>query len=279
MIHYVCVATESKLYFPYLKKLIPDLVVLGMGMKWTDYSLKYYLLIKYLKTLNNYDIVCFLDAFDVLPTKNIVKLEGQFINFSKKHPYVKIIVGRGIITNPIQKIGNDIIFCNSKLNSGTYIGYAKDILYVLSTIIKKPNICDDQVEMIKYSEQNPNDIYIDNNNDFFCVVSTPLQQVTLNGNNKCSFIHANGNGCLEDFLEEHHNIRCSLDVRNQNYIIHIQSILSKIKIYLNQFCSNKLSELNHLIQPSKRQIYSNRSLRIISLKIQAYINQITKIQI
>ena len=34
MIHYVCVATESKLYFPYLKQLIPELVVLVMNMKW-----------------------------------------------------------------------------------------------------------------------------------------------------------------------------------------------------------------------------------------------------
>ena len=241
MIHYVCVATENKLYFPYLKQLLPDLVVLGMGMKWTGFIMKYELIVEYLKTLKDDDILCFLDAYDVLPTKNIVNLGQQFIEFSKTHPKTKIIVGGGIITNPIQKICNDIIFDNSELNSGTYIGYVKEILYVLSDIIKKPNICDDQVELIKYSKQNPNDIYIDNNSDFFCVVSTPLQPVMLNGNDKCSFIHANGNGCLEDFLKEHHNINCGLDVRLNNYIIHSQAMSSKVQTYIKQIFSDKNS--------------------------------------
>ena len=240
MIHYVCVATESKLYFPYIKQLLPDLVVLGMGMKWTDYSLKYDLLIKYLNTLNDDDIVCCIDAYDVLPTKNIVNLEEQFIEFSKTHQNSKIIVGGGVIINPIQQICNDIIFGKSSINAGTYIGYAKNILYVWSHILRN-KIIDDQVELIKYSKQNPNDIYIDNNSDFFCVVSTPLQPVMLNGNDKCSFIHANGNGCLEDFLKEHHNINCGLDVRLNNYIIHSQAMSSKVQTYIKQILPDKNS--------------------------------------
>lgn len=238
MIHYVCVATESQLYFPYLKQLLPNLVVLGMGMKWTGYMMKCQLIVEYLRSLKNNDIICFVDAYDVLPTKNIVNLETQFIEFSKNHPKVKIIVGGGIITNPIHKICNDLIFENNELNSGTYIGYANDILYVLTNIINNPNITNitnDQYELIKYSQQNLNDIFIDNNSDFFCVVSTPLQPVMLNGNDKCSFIHANGNGCLEDFLKEHHNINCGLDVRLNNYIVHLKTIFSKIQEYITHF--------------------------------------------
>lgn len=71
MIHYVCVATKSKLYFPYLKQLLPELTVLGMGTKWKGFIMKYELLGEYLKILNNdNDIVCFIDAYDILPTKN-----------------------------------------------------------------------------------------------------------------------------------------------------------------------------------------------------------------
>ena len=56
MIHYVCVATESQLYFPYLKQLLPNLVVLGMGMKWTGYMMKCQLIVEYLRSLNNNDV-------------------------------------------------------------------------------------------------------------------------------------------------------------------------------------------------------------------------------
>ena len=125
MIHYICVATKSKLYFPYLKQLIPQLVVLGMGMKWTDYSLKIKLLMEYLETLKDDDIVCFIDAYDVLPTNNIVKLEKQFVKFINKKSEVKMIVGGGVIKNRIQKIANDLVFGESPINSGTYIGYVK----------------------------------------------------------------------------------------------------------------------------------------------------------
>ena len=75
--------------------MLPELVVLGMGMKWKGLIMKYDLMIKYLKTLNDDDIVCFIDAYDVLPTKNIVKLEKKFVKFSEKHSKVKMVVGGG----------------------------------------------------------------------------------------------------------------------------------------------------------------------------------------
>ena len=237
-IHYVCVATESKLYFPYLKRLLPDLVVLGMNKKWEGFIMKYKLLIKYLKKLKDNDIVCFVDAYDVLPTKNIIHLEKQFVKFSKKNPKIKMIVGGGIITSKIQKICNDFIFDNNVINSGTYIGYANNILYVLLEIMKKTNICDDQVELIKYAQNNPNDIFIDDDADFFFTKSTPLQQLKLVDNAKCSFIHANGNGLLEDFLLEHHNINTGVNIRLSNFIEHNISINKKINTYIkNTFFS------------------------------------------
>ena len=220
MIHYVCVATESKLYFPYLKQLLPELTVLGMGMNWKGFIMKYELLTEYLETFNDDDIVCFIDAYDVLPTKNIVNLEKQFVKFSNKYPKVKIVVG-GVTHNKIQKICNDFIFDNCNLNSGTYIGYVKPIKRVILQILQRTNILDDQVEMIHYAKHHPTDIHIDTNNDFFCVVSKPLQQINLNGNKKCSFIHANGNGCLEDFLLEHHKIYIDINTKLANYTIHL----------------------------------------------------------
>ena len=103
---YVCVATESKLYLPYLQKLIPNLIILGLNTKWKGVITKYKLFRKYLNSVEDDRIVVFIDAYDVLPTKNIDKLEKQFINFSIKNPDVKMIVGfdkvRNIIVDKIE---------------------------------------------------------------------------------------------------------------------------------------------------------------------------------
>jgi len=259
MIHYVCVATESKLYFPYLKQLLPELVVLGMGMKWKGYIMKYELLITYVETLKPDDIVCFIDAYDVLPTKNIDNLEKQFVKFSNSHPDVKMVVGGGEIPNKLQKICNDLVFENSKLNSGTYIGYVKNIKHILSYILQQSNIYDDQVELVKYANQKPNDIYIDTNNDFFCVVSKPLQQVSINGNETCSFIHANGNGCLEDFLLEHHKIVCDSNTKISNYMIHSNELTGKIHNYSKHEILKLTAKNPFYLKSSKMYILMNES--------------------
>jgi hypothetical protein len=248
MIHYVCIATQNKLYLPYLKHLIPNLVVLGMNMKWDGYKMKFALLTEYLKTLDNNDIVCFLDAYDVLPTKNIVDLEKQFIKFSKKKPNVKMIVGGGKIPNRVQTLFNNIIFDNSSINSGTYIGYVKNIMSILLKILKQPNLYDDQIGLIKYSKKHKSHIYIDSKSKFFYVISTPLRQVNLSENTKCSFIHANGNGLMEDFLKEYHSIDISWKYRIFYFIEHLKNIYLKIIMYIKQYIFyNFITNFNYLI--------------------------------
>ena len=131
----------------------------------------------------------------------------------------------GVVDNKIQQLGNYIIYDNSNLNSGTYIGYVKQIKLVLLNILQQTHSLDDQVELIKYAKRNPNYIHIDSNNDFFYVISKPLQQINLNDNKRCNFIHANGNGCLEDFLLEHHKIYVDVNTKLVNYIIHSNTII------------------------------------------------------
>ncbi len=36
----LCIATENKFYLPYLKQLIPNLIILGMNMEWEGYMMK-----------------------------------------------------------------------------------------------------------------------------------------------------------------------------------------------------------------------------------------------
>ena len=111
-IKFVCVATEMKLYLPYLKQLIPDLVILGLNTKWDGFFTKYRLFNEYLSNLNDNDIVCFLDAYDVLPTKNINTLYDKLISTIQNYPDTKMIVA--------YDKSNFVFFCNP-LNLQSFI--------------------------------------------------------------------------------------------------------------------------------------------------------------
>jgi hypothetical protein len=238
---YVCVATEFKLYLPYLRKILPELVILGLDTKWNGFITKYKLFRKYLENIDDDKIVVFIDAYDVLPTKKINKLPEQFINFSKKNPNIKIIVGYDKIDNKIFEKISTYMFGSIdgiRLNSGQYIGYARNIKYVLDIILDNiknsynKNI-DDQVELTKYANMYKNDIYIDINSDFFYVASQSLKEINIHNNNyKYSFIHACGNGFMNEYLKSEYNIILSSDAKKKILNNNMKGFLKKIKLWV-----------------------------------------------
>lgn len=237
MIHYICVATENKLYLKYLKELIPSLIILGMDMKWNGFNMKYDVIINYLKTLNENDIVCIIDAYDILPTKKLNRLEKRFLKFSKKHKNIKMIIGCDNQENMLFEIAGLLLFDSvdkKRINAGQYIGFVKNILDILNKIFNIENIFfDDQIELTKYAKNNKKHIYIDNKKKFFNVITKPLYQCE-NDSNAC-FIHANLNGMLENFLLKEHNILVPKSLEIKNYIENITSYLKKIKLYFGYY--------------------------------------------
>lgn len=240
MIHYITVATDSKLYLPYLKQLLPELIILGMNTKWEGYIYKFKLLINYLKTIDENDIVCFMDAYDVLPTKKIINLEQNFRNFHKNNSNIKMVIGYEYSENLIMESLSKNYFGtvnNHRLNSGNYIGYCKDILYILTFLLtNNSNMIDDQIELTKYANQFPTEIHIDTEKKFFNVIHNPLSYININTNNyEYGFIHANGNGFLDIFLYNHHNIIINpidnINIHYNNY----SDCLKKIKYYSNNY--------------------------------------------
>lgn len=249
MIHYVCVATNSKLYLPYLRMAIPEIVVLGMDQPWEGYITKFKLFSAYLDTIPNDDIVCFIDSWDVIPTKNIVHLEEQFIEFSNNNPNVKMVVGHDNkdyfpFHKQIKKIKNRGE--NSKqerLNAGQFIGYVKNVKPVIQYILNKNSNLSagenkkysDSTELTKYATLFPGELFSDNNNLFFKIVTTPLIQVKIKEPNYTySFIHANGNGRMEDLIEKELNITIGKNERRKNYFIHVKSLLKKVKYLIKK---------------------------------------------
>lgn len=142
-LHIVTVATESKYYFPYLvescKRHGQELEVLGYGEKWQGFNHKFQLMTNYLKNLPPSDIVCFVDGYDVLCVRDLNEMKIEFIKISKEKK-CKIIVAQDKHTNYFFDFIHPYIFGTCKnlhLNSGTYIGYASDLLKIIDSIYKK----------------------------------------------------------------------------------------------------------------------------------------------
>lgn len=185
-IHIVTVATEDKLYYKYLKesckKFGKDIDTLGLNKKWEGYAWKFNLTKKYLEDLNPTDIVVFVDGYDVVCVNNLNNLEKEF-NKIKNREKCKIIVGHDKVIPISGKIFQYLHFDKCKdayLNSGSYIGTAGDLLEILRKMYEMNSDfkADDQNLMTKYCNLNNKDIYIDNNNEIFCVLANPFDEIS-----------------------------------------------------------------------------------------------------
>ena len=168
-IHIVTVATESKYYFPYLiescKKNNIELTILGFGEKWKGFNWRFNLMREFLRKLPPDDIVCFVDGYDVICTRNLNELKDNFINIKNKTQR-KIITGyhrfNSYIVNSIAKSR-----FKGDINAGTYIGECKDLLDMFKNISNTDNSSDDQELLNKYNNENVNIIHIDKDEELF----------------------------------------------------------------------------------------------------------------
>ena len=172
----VTVATHSQSYFPFLlescKRYDAELVVLGVNQPWQGYNQKNILMKEYLDTLPPDEIVCFIDAYDVLLLRPLEDLANLFINFNKITG-ARIIVGcdqtvTGGKIGPISRLYFGT--CNNKyLNSGTYIGHAADLRDMMAFIMQETlgdTRADDQLLVRKYCSATKS-VHIDCDRIFF----------------------------------------------------------------------------------------------------------------
>jgi hypothetical protein len=58
-----------------------ELVILGYGQPWKGFAWRFLLMKDYLETLDNQDIVVFLDAYDIIATQNASTIQARFLEF------------------------------------------------------------------------------------------------------------------------------------------------------------------------------------------------------
>ena len=251
-LHIVTVATEAKFYCPYLvescKKNGKELTVLGFNEEWKGFSWRFRKMINYLKGLPENDVVCFIDAYDVLCVRNLEQLIPAFLKI-KKETGCKVVVGSDQHYT-ILKYWAKLTYgeCDKKLlNLGNYIGMVKDVLDILQEIYYSNNVddsSDDQLLFTHYCKKNPKLFYIDTTSRIFLVYMNPfteVQDVTIRNNevyykkSQPFFIHTPG-GFLDKLIIDlgynyDYNNNIQEEIRNKVYSF---SIFNQLKngIYL-----------------------------------------------
>lgn len=237
-IYVVTVATESKYYFDYLKKSVKlfgsELIVLGWNETWKGFNWRLQLMKEFLNTINPEDVVCFIDGYDVICLRNLNELMEKYVEIQKREN-CKIIIGHDKVISPINVLVQYFYFdkCNDKyLNAGSYIGYAKDLLFIINEIqnnLSNDSKKDDQILMTKYCNINQSDFYIDVNNEIFIVIADSFndlkknitfenKQLIYDSKSKPFFVHGPASTYLDYIIK---NIGCEYEendkIKNQIY--------------------------------------------------------------
>ena len=229
-LYIITVATDNDYYLPYLiescKRHNKEIIILGYGEEWKGFAWRFELLLTFLKNTNPNDIICFVDGYDVICTRDLNELQDEFIRLKEKHK-CKMICGADYHINKINVIISHIYFglCkNNFLNAGNYIGYSKDIYAILNNIYKSPpTTTDDQVLLTRYCNKYKNDIYIDKQHELFWVPIDSYSEINKNlyvvkdnnvivENQKPFFVHGAGGTYLDNLII---NLKYNYDNNNK----------------------------------------------------------------
>lgn len=221
----VTVATHTERYFPYLlescRRHGAKIHVLGWGQAWKGFMMKYKLLKEYLKNLPDDEIVCIIDAYDVILLEPLEKIERIF-----KNTGARIAVAKECVPVPFY-IKYIYGTCKSvSINAGTYIGYAGDLRNMVDEICTTHDCndkkLDDQKILTAYC--NKKQMFIDKNRHLFFLLCT-LNRIPdvfdgkiIYKNISPCILHAPANTNIDALLKKlGYNVN-SIDHRYVNYL-------------------------------------------------------------
>lgn len=179
---FVTVATEENDGLKLLKKSCQhfaiDLEVLGFNEPYFGNGTKIIYLTEYLRKQDPEEVVLFTDAYDSYFVRDVSGLEAAFTNF--KHPllfssednyYFRIQGFQHLFLNRYYYYkypkSQSAYPAYRYLNSGGYMGYAKDILRVFEESGINEKMRSDQVNLHKHFVRDPSSIQLDYDHEIF----------------------------------------------------------------------------------------------------------------
>lgn len=226
----VTVATHSERYFPYLKlsaeKYGHQLVVLGWGEKWQGFAWKFQLMKSYLESVASDEVVCFVDAYDVVVLQDPKSIEGTYLECVGGDTD-KIFISReqyshNGVENSILSFLQSFVFTKCKneyINTGTYIGTALSLLGIFSKLCDEFS-CDankdDQRLLQDYCVLHNDTFVIDEDCELFLVINSTISsikpgeyditiqdgQLTYKNDTHPAFFHGNGYTDFDYIIKE-----------------------------------------------------------------------------
>lgn len=184
------VATESKGYFPVLEQSASrfgaELVVLGWEQRWRGFVWRLMLVKEFLDGLPDDEVVCFIDAYDVVLLRDPAELETAFLALSAATG-CRLIFGCDRPKPLVLKAASRYMFgqCQSKsINAGSYIGFAGAVREMIEEILSRTSdpSDDDQVQVVRYCNGNQDKIHIDCDNLLFLTFVNPLKPFEAGSN-------------------------------------------------------------------------------------------------
>jgi hypothetical protein len=156
-LHIITVATHDDGYYQALlqsaKNNNTNITTLGWGQKWKGFTMKTNLIIEYISSFDENDIVVVIDAYDVIMLDNEENIKKKFYSFNKP-----ILLSRdGDPKNVFATWFQKRVFktCSGhKINAGMYMGYVWAIKKLLDRLCKNKNMpctsseTDDQMLLI-----------------------------------------------------------------------------------------------------------------------------------
>jgi len=208
-LHVATVATDKRFYFPFLvescRRNGVELTVLGLGQTWQGYTWKMTQMRSFLQEVEPDDLVCFVDAYDVVCLRPLEDIVPTFEQICKRED-CRIIMGHDT-THLVGEIAGRLMFgsCHGKrLNAGTYIGRAQDLLEILEeSQALDPGHHDDQILMTELCCMRPNDFYVDTGREMFYSYANSLNEIRVPSDAKPFFVHGNASTFLNELLISH----------------------------------------------------------------------------
>lgn len=274
---FVTVATHSKGYFKYLLQSCErhniKLDTLGWGEKFQGWVWRMDLIKKYYESLEPEEIVCFIDAYDVIILQDADEIEKRFLDTG-----ARIVVAEDFNTDSFAEWkARWFVFGTCKdvrINAGTYMGYAGDLLWMMNTMCAM-NDCDgnkkldDQVMMTNLCQNVPFRFHIDTSKDIFlCMcfrLGMEIAGVEVDGQKMLTYkrtanpciLHGAGNANLDEVIKKlGYDIEektAPLDQRARIYYNNLIFCLVAIVIIVT--LGMILFWVKHLIAPSNNNVY------------------------
>lgn len=226
----VTVATHSERYFPYLKlsaeKYGHDLAILGWGEKWQGLTWKFQLMKDYLKSIPKDEIVCFVDAYDVVVLQTPDTIEGTYLKCVNNDRDKILISKEQYSYNGSQSdlltylVGLVFTKCHEEyINSGTYVGTAGGLSHVFEQLCNEftcsPKM-NDQRLLQDYCAKHGDLFVVDSDCKVFLVINstlTPIKEgeyditmkhgkLVYKGDTYPAFFHGNGFTNFDYIIQE-----------------------------------------------------------------------------